>query len=62
MLYSCNKRFIVISFLFQYNDLMRKKQIVENDKAKIETVIRELDEKKKEALKQAWESVSCCCY
>ncbi|RXG57275.1 Structural maintenance of chromosomes protein 2 [Armadillidium vulgare] len=42
----------------QYNDLMRKKQIVENDKAKIETVIRELDEKKKEALKQAWESVN----
>ncbi|XP_018012651.2 structural maintenance of chromosomes protein 2, partial [Hyalella azteca] len=42
----------------QYNDLMRKKQIVENDKAKIETVIRELDEKKKEALRQAWEQVN----
>lgn len=36
---------------------MRKKRIVENDKAKIETVIRELDEKKKEALRQAWEQV-----
>jgi len=42
----------------QYNDLMRKKRIVENDKAKIETVIRELDEKKKEALKLAWEQVN----
>lgn len=37
---------------------MRKKRIVENDKAKIETVICELDEKKKEALRQAWEQVS----
>ncbi|XP_076058324.1 structural maintenance of chromosomes 2 [Oratosquilla oratoria] len=42
----------------QYNDLMRKKRIVENDKMKIETVIRELDEKKKEALRQAWEQVN----
>jgi len=42
----------------QYNDLMRKKRIVEKDKDKIETVIRELDEKKKEALKQAWEQVN----
>lgn len=42
----------------QYNDLMRKKRIVENDKAKIEKVIRELDEKKKEALRQAWEQVN----
>ena len=37
---------------------MRKKRIVENDKTKIETVIRELDEKKNEALKQAWEQVN----
>ncbi|KAK3869016.1 hypothetical protein Pcinc_025643 [Petrolisthes cinctipes] len=42
----------------QYNDLMRKKRIVENDKAKIEKVIHELDEKKKEALRQAWEQVN----
>jgi len=42
----------------QYNDLMRKKRIVENDKAKIEKVIKELDEKKKEALRQAWEQVN----
>ncbi|XP_043213989.1 structural maintenance of chromosomes protein 2-like [Amphibalanus amphitrite] len=42
----------------QFNDLMRKKRIVENDKTKIETVIRELDEKKNEALKQAWEQVN----
>lgn len=37
---------------------MRKKRIVENDKAKIEKVILELDEKKKAALRQAWERVS----
>ncbi|MPC85821.1 Structural maintenance of chromosomes protein 2 [Portunus trituberculatus] len=42
----------------QYNDLMRKKRIVENDKAKIEKVILELDEKKKAALRQAWGQVS----
>ncbi|XP_037081717.1 structural maintenance of chromosomes protein 2-like, partial [Pollicipes pollicipes] len=42
----------------QFTDLMRKKRIVENDKTKIETVIRELDEKKNEALKQAWEQVN----
>ena len=45
-------------FVVQYTDLMRKKRIVENDKAKIETVIRELDEKKKEALRQAWQQVN----
>lgn len=45
----------------QYNDLMRKKRIVENDKAKIEKVIKELDEKKKEALRQAWEQVRNDC-
>ncbi|XP_050696445.1 structural maintenance of chromosomes protein 2-like [Eriocheir sinensis] len=42
----------------QYNDLMRKKRIVENDKAKIEKVIEELDEKKKAALRSAWERVN----
>uniref|UniRef100_A0A0P4WHI6 Structural maintenance of chromosomes protein n=1 Tax=Scylla olivacea TaxID=85551 RepID=A0A0P4WHI6_SCYOL len=42
----------------QYNDLMRKKRIVENDKAKIEKVILELDEKKKAALRQAWGQVN----
>ncbi|XP_069678521.1 structural maintenance of chromosomes protein 2 [Periplaneta americana] len=42
----------------QYNDLMRKKRIVEADKAKIVAVIKELDLKKKEALRKAWEQVN----
>lgn len=37
---------------------MKKKGIVENDKAKIEQVIAELDEKKNEALKKAFERVN----
>ena len=44
--------------MFQYNDLLRKKRIVEADKAKIVAVIKELDEKKKEALRKAWEQVN----
>ncbi|KAG0712441.1 Structural maintenance of chromosomes protein 2 [Chionoecetes opilio] len=47
-----------LTFSLQYNDLMRKKRIVENDKSKIEKVILELDEKKKAALRQAWEQVN----
>ena len=46
----------------QYNDLMKKKGIVENDKAKIEQVIAELDEKKNEALKKAFEKVNIVSY
>lgn len=42
----------------QYQDLIRKKRIVENDKAKISAVIKELDEKKNQALKGAWEKVN----
>lgn len=42
----------------QYNDLMRKKRIVEEDKAKIENAILKLDEKKKETLQVAWEQVT----
>ena len=42
----------------QYNDLMRKKTTVENDKAKIRRVIEELDVKKKEELKSAWAKVN----
>ncbi|XP_067137577.1 structural maintenance of chromosomes protein 2 [Centruroides vittatus] len=42
----------------QYQDLLQKKQIVENDKAKIAAVIKELDEKKNEALKEACEKVN----
>jgi len=42
----------------QYNDLIKKKKIVENDKAKINAVIAELDQKKKDALRQAWDQVN----
>ena len=37
---------------------MRKKEIVENDKAKIAEVIQELDKKKEEALHTAFEKVN----
>ncbi|CAE1242244.1 SMC2 [Acanthosepion pharaonis] len=42
----------------EYNDLMKKRKIVLNDKMKIAQVIAELDEMKKEALKKAWEQVN----
>ncbi|KAK6626686.1 hypothetical protein RUM44_009162 [Polyplax serrata] len=42
----------------QYNELMKKRRQVEDDKMKILEVIRELGEKKKEALKQAWIQVN----
>ncbi|XP_074280666.1 structural maintenance of chromosomes protein 2-1-like [Silene latifolia] len=42
----------------EYNDLLSKKKIVENDKAKIKKVIDELDEKKKETLKITWVKVN----
>uniref|UniRef100_A0A7N8YPQ1 Structural maintenance of chromosomes protein n=1 Tax=Mastacembelus armatus TaxID=205130 RepID=A0A7N8YPQ1_9TELE len=42
----------------RYNDLMKKKRIVENDKAKILQTIEELDQKKKEALNLAWQKVN----
>eukprot|EP01114_Cavostelium_apophysatum_P019873 TRINITY_DN6515_c0_g1_i1.p1 TRINITY_DN6515_c0_g1~~TRINITY_DN6515_c0_g1_i1.p1 ORF type:complete len:1177 (+),score=479.47 TRINITY_DN6515_c0_g1_i1:127-3657(+) len=42
----------------EYKELMEKKQIIENDKAKIEAVIAELDEKKNEALKTTWLKVN----
>jgi structural maintenance of chromosome 2 len=41
----------------QYNDLMKKRKIVLSDKAKIASVIAELDEKKNEALKKAYHQV-----
>lgn len=43
--------------IMQYNDLMKKKRIVENDKAKILQTIKELDQKKNEALNLAWQKV-----
>lgn len=42
----------------EYNDLMSKKNIIENDKCKIKKVIEELDEKKKETLKVTWVKVN----
>ncbi|XP_057998245.1 structural maintenance of chromosomes protein 2-1 isoform X2 [Hevea brasiliensis] len=42
----------------EYNDLMSKKNIIENDKSKIKKVIEELDEKKKETLKVTWVKVN----
>ncbi|KAJ8305459.1 hypothetical protein KUTeg_016004 [Tegillarca granosa] len=42
----------------QYADLLKKRKIVLNDKAKIAAVIAELDQKKNEALKKAWEQVN----
>ena len=45
----------------QYNDLIKKKKIVENDKSKIAAVITELDQKKNEALQNAWKKVNKVC-
>ncbi|KNC50009.1 condensin complex component subunit [Thecamonas trahens ATCC 50062] len=42
----------------EYQDLKRKKRIIENDKAKIEKVIAELDERKNEALHKTWVQVN----
>lgn len=42
----------------EYADLTNKKRIVENDKAKIEAVIAELDERKNEALHATWSKVN----
>ncbi|XP_053981783.1 structural maintenance of chromosomes protein 2 isoform X3 [Hylaeus volcanicus] len=42
----------------QYNEMMKKKKIVENDKRKILETIKHLDEKKKETLLKAWQQVN----
>ncbi|EPS58307.1 hypothetical protein M569_16508, partial [Genlisea aurea] len=42
----------------EYNDLLSKKNIIENDKSKIMMVMKELDEKKKETLKVTWARVN----
>lgn len=42
----------------QYAELMRKKNVVEGDKTKIQEVIKELDEKKNVALRKAWHQVN----
>lgn len=48
-------------FSIQFNDLVKKKQIVENDKMKIAELITELDHKKNEALQGAYERVNTVC-
>ena len=42
----------------QHDDLISKKDIVENDKAKIMDTIKELDIMKKDALRKAWDQVN----
>ncbi|KAI8005897.1 Structural maintenance of chromosomes protein 2-2 [Camellia lanceoleosa] len=42
----------------EYNHLISKKNVIENDKTKIKMVIEELDEKKKETLKVTWVKVN----
>jgi len=42
----------------QYADLLKKKKIVENDKNKIMETISKLDQKKRDALRQAWDQVN----
>ncbi|XP_011261694.2 structural maintenance of chromosomes protein 2 [Camponotus floridanus] len=42
----------------QYNETLKKKRIVENDKKKILETIKHLDEKKKQTLIKAWEQVN----
>ncbi len=42
----------------EYQEVVNKKRIIENDKRKIEAVINELDEKKNLALKTTWSKVN----
>jgi structural maintenance of chromosome 2 len=42
----------------EYKDLISKKKIVEQDKDKIEQVIKEVDQKKNEAIVKTWEKVN----
>eukprot|EP00019_Armaparvus_languidus_P006994 CAMPEP_0168602666 /NCGR_PEP_ID=MMETSP0420-20121227/14243_1 /TAXON_ID=498008 /ORGANISM="Pessonella sp." /LENGTH=172 /DNA_ID=CAMNT_0008641447 /DNA_START=1 /DNA_END=515 /DNA_ORIENTATION=+ len=42
----------------EYQELTEKKRIIINDKAKIEAVIAELDEKKADALRAVWKKVT----
>ena len=58
MLNPASKSLDHFHFIIQYNDLMKKKKIVENDKAKIEALIIELDEKKNAAIQGAFQQVN----
>lgn len=42
----------------EYKDLLSKRDIILNDKCKIEQVIRDLDEKKAETLRRTWKKVN----
>lgn len=42
---------------FQYNKLLEKRNKVESDKGKIQSIIEELDLKKKIAIEEAWHKV-----
>lgn len=42
----------------EYTELLRKRKVVENDKKKIETVIENLDAKKKVELQRTWRKVN----
>jgi len=42
----------------EYHELVKKKEIIEKDKVKIQDVISELDEKKNEALVKTYQKVS----
>ena len=42
----------------EYTELLRKRKVIENDKRKIESVIQELDEKKKKELTRTWKKVN----
>ncbi len=42
----------------EYQDLVRKKSVIENDKSKIHFVIKELDAKKQQALSTTWVKVN----
>jgi len=42
----------------EYTELLRKRKVVENDKKKIQNVIKELDVKKKSELQMTWKKVN----
>jgi structural maintenance of chromosome 2 len=42
----------------QYEELMKKRGIIEKDRSKIQAVIAELDEKKNKALQETWVKVN----
>ena len=55
-MYDCED--LLFCLKFQYNELVKKKRIVEGDKAKIQKTIEELDQKKNEAVTKAYAQVA----